>query len=219
MSIKYSLTGPDATAKQIRDIRKTQRENSIATGSGSDDIGQYLPGGSGFINTDNFWTQRYTTTTSGKSQALPYDSAYDKDVTLAVSQSGIVLVTITAWVAVVISIYSSYDIGVRTGIMPVYWYDGDSIPNLANGQYGGCQLYHEAKADYHTSTVGANLSNVIVLSGLTPGRKLHIRSRRYYWGWYGTPTNTSSSLPYNSYYTITIGGMTMQATPTYVGDK
>ena len=216
MSVKYSLTGPDATAKQIRDLKKTQRENSIAAGSGSDDIGQYLPGGSGFVHTDSVWTQRYTSSTSGQSKALPYDSSYDKDVSVTVSKSGIVLVTITAWISVVISIYyRGDDIGVRTGIIPVYWYDGDSIPNLADGQYGGCQLHHEANAGNHTSTVGANLSNVIVLSGLTPGRKLNIRSRRYYWGWYGTPTNTSSSLPYNSYYTITISSMSMQATPTY----
>lgn len=216
MSVKYSLTGPDATAKQIRDIRKTQRENSIATGGGSDNIGQYLPGGSGFIHTDSVWTQRYTSSTSGQSKALPYDSSYDKDVSVTVSKSGIVLVNITAWVSVVISLYySGYDIGVRTGIMPVYWYDGDSIPNLADGQYGGCQLHHEANAGNHTSTVGANLSNVIVLSGLTPGRKLNIRSRRYYWGWLGTPTSGSSYWPSNTYYTITIGGMSMQAMPTY----
>lgn len=220
MSIKYSLTGPDATAKQIRDLKKTQRENSISAGGGSDDIGQYLPGGSGFAHTDSAWVPTYYATTSGKSRIVAYDKTYDKDVSVTVSKSGVVLVTITAWLSVTINVpnWVSSNIGVRAGIMPITWYDNETIPTLADGQYGGCQITHDVYANEHfISTVGMTSSNIIIFSGLTPGRKLNIRSRRFYWGWYGTPTSTSS-LPSGGYYTINISSMTMQATPTYAGN-
>lgn len=211
MTIKYSLTGPDATARQIRDLRKMQAENSAALasqsgGSGGDDPSKSL------AYTDKEWSQQYTTHTSNSSSPIAYDNTLDKDISITVPQSGIVLVTIMAMLSISINNPSYYtQLGVRTGILPITWYEGDTVPDLAKGQYGGCQITHDFY-DYnrHISTVGASLANTTVFTGLAAGRKLNIRSRRFYWGWVGSPTSTSS-MPYNSSYTISMSNILTQA--------
>ncbi len=211
MTIKYSLTGPDATARQIRDLRKMQAENSAALasqsiGSNGDDPSKSL------AYTDKEWSQRYTNHTSNASSPIAYDNSLDKDISITVLQSGIVLVTIMAWLSISINNQSYYtQLGVRTGILPIKWYEGDTVPDLAKGQYGGCQITHDFY-DYnrHISTVGASLANTTVFTGLTAGRKLNIRARRYYWAWVGSPTSTSS-MPSSSSYTISMSNILIQA--------
>ena len=211
MTIKYSLTGPDATARQIRDLRKTQSENMAAlakqsNGSGNDDPSKSL------AYTDKEWSQRYTNHTSNAANPIAYDSTLDKDISITVPQSGIVLVTIMAWISISINNQSYYSqLGVRTGILPIKWYEGDKVPDLAKGQYGGCQITHEFY-DYnrHISTVGASLANTTVFTGLTVGRKLTIRSRRFYWAWVGSPTSTNP-IPSGSSYTISMSNILIQA--------
>lgn len=210
MTIKYSLTGPDATARQIRDLRKMQAENSAAlasqsSGSNGDDPSKSM------AYTDKEWSQRYTTHTSNSSSPIAYDNTLDKDISITVPQSGIVLVTIMAWLSVSITNVDYYiRVGARTGILPIKWYDGDTVPDLAKGQYGGCQISHEFYDNNHISTVGASLSNTTVFTGLTAGRKLNIRSRRFYWGWAGWPTSTSP-MPSQSSYTIDMSNILIQA--------
>lgn len=211
MTIKYSLTGPDATARQIRDLRKTQSENMAALAKQSNAASGDDPSKS-LAYTDKIWSQRYTNHTSNASSPIAYDSTLDKDISITVPQSGIVLVTIMAWLSISINNQSYYSqLGVRAGILPIKWYEGDKVPDLAKGQYGGCQITHEFY-DYntHISTVGASLANTTVFTGLTAGRKLNMRSRRFYWGWVGSPTSTSS-MPYSSSYTIGMSNILIQA--------
>lgn len=213
MTIKYSLTGPDATARQIRDLRKTQSESMAALakqsqGSSGDDPSKSL------AYTDKTWSQVYTSATPDRAVAIPYDSTFDQNISITVPQSGTIMVNIKTWLSAVIDITTrgKTTMGLRTGIIPIKWYDGDTIPDLAQGQFGGCQLYLEIKAANETYSFGSSLSDVTVFAGLTPGRKLNIRSRRYYWGWAGSPTS-SDSIPSGSSYTITMQGMLIQALP------
>ncbi len=211
MTIKYSLTGPDATARQIRNLRKTQSENMAALAKQSN--------GSGSNNdnvsyTDKTWSQVYWSATPNRAVAIPYDSTFDQDVSITVPKSGTIMVNIKTWLSAIIDITtrSKTTMGLRAGIIPIKWYDSDNIPDLAQGQSGGCQLYLEIKAANETYSMGSSMSDVTVFSGLTPGRKLNIRSRRYYWGWAGSPTS-SDSLPSGSTYTIAVQGMLIQALP------
>lgn len=211
MTIKYSLTGPDATARQIRNLRKTQSENMAAlakqsTGSGSNS--------ENISYTDKTWSQVYTSATPNRAVAIPYDSTFDQNVSITVPLSGTIMVNIKTWMSAIIDITTrgKTTMGLRTGIIPIKWYDGDTIPDLALGQYGGCQLYLEIKAANETYSMGSSLSDVTVFTGLTPGRKLNIRSRRYYWGWAGSATS-SDSIPSGSTYAIAMQGMLIQALP------
>lgn len=211
MTIKYSLTGPDATARQIRDLRKTQAENMAALAKQSNAASGDDPSKS-LAYTDKEWSQQYTNHTSNASSPVAYDNTLDKDISITVPQSGIVLVTIMAWLSISIADYSNYTrIGVRTGILPLKWYEGDTVPNLAKGQYGGCQITHEFYDYYtHISAVGASLANTTVFTGLTAGSKLNIRSRRFYWAWVGSPTSTNP-IPSGSSYTISMSNILIQA--------
>lgn len=221
--VKYSLNGPDATARQFRSLRKDQSENAAAISGAINPVLQYLTGGDGIAQSNLLWYMNSSqATTDYNPQPAPYDPGHDKDVSIVVPKSGKVLLTTQAWISVKVNAYSPdnpVSVNARTGVLPVLWYDGQEVPELQPGSFGGCQLLASVWGINNSQQLGMSLSTTKYFSDLAVGERLNFRSRRFYWGWAQNATGGKIPLPQGSWYSMSIGTMTIQVMPVYSGGQ
>lgn len=221
MVIKYSLRGPDATARQFRDLRTNQSESAAAIAGSINPMLQYLTGGNGITGTNETWSIDGTSATANNmSQPVPYDPKMDLEVALTVPKSGKATVTVQSWISVGMNAFNGQNdipltVGCRTGILILGWYDGNPIPEPMPGEYGGCQLFGTVWGVNNALNLGMSLTNSVYYAEMEPGRKVHFRTRRYYWGYAQDSNGSYIPLPSGSWYSATIQGTILQVTPVY----
>lgn len=221
MSIKYSLNGPDATAIQFRNLRTSQSESTAAIAGSINPMLQYLTGGNGIAGTNKTWSiDGSSATANNQSQPVPYDPTIDLDVSLTVPKSGKATVTVQSWISIGMNAFNGQNdipltVGCRAGILILAWYEGNPVPDLKPGEYGGCQLYGTVWGVNNAQNLGMSLTNSIYYGDMTPSQKVHFRTRRYYWGWALDRNGNYMQLPTGSWYSATIQGPILQVTPVY----
>lgn len=219
--IKYSLTGEDATARQFRDIRKTQTEYNASVANSINPMIQYLTGGDGIASSSAEWKLTgKTSTTNNQAQPVAYDPTYDPTLTITVPKSGRISVQVQAWLyagsyANSGDVNSAVGIYFRLGVLPVFWYEGTAVPSLPAGAYGGCQIAIHNWGQNVEHDVGMNSQATINLGSLVSHEKLNIRAQRYYWAVAYKNDGSAIPMPANSWYTGTIGSISMQVIPVY----
>lgn len=218
--IKYSLNDQDATARQFRSIRKTQNEYNASMAGAINPMIQYLTGGDGIVSSSAEWAlSGKTSTTNNQSQPVAYDPKYDPTMTITVPKSGKITVQVQAWLYAGAYANSGNNTAVgirlRLGVIPVFWYEGNPVPSLSPGTYGGCQLAIYSWGENVDQEVGINAQATINLGSLVPRAKLNIRAQRYYWAVAYNNTGTPIAMPAPSWYIGTIGSISMQMIPVY----
>lgn len=217
----WSLNDPSATARQMRDTQRRQREdlsgmsNALTHGLG------YVSGGAGYTQSKTMWSiSGNTNSPNSQSLVLPYDPRYDMDLVLPVPASGRFLVSVSSYITIRINAYTGstepVGINIRMGMIP-YTYDGaQSDPGLPQGIYGGSNAFFFVWSANGSNAIGVSSSSQ-QYAWKRDSDTLHVRTRRFYLAAATNANNANIAMPSGSWYSGSMDSATLQVTPMYTG--
>lgn len=217
----WSLDDPSATARQMRDTQRHQREDLSGLSNAMTQGLAYLSGGAGYAESRTEWRIKgHTNTPNSESVVLPYDPQYDMDIVVPVPASGRFVITLSAWISLAVNAYidGQQPIGItaRMGMMP-YAYDGAADdPGLPQGIYGGGNAYLHFWSANGLNEMGFTLS-AQQFAWKRESNTLHVRTRRFY---LATATNAdggTTAMPNGSWYAGLMQSANLQVIPMYTG--
>lgn len=217
----WSLNDPSATARQMRDTQRHQREDLSGMSNAMTKGLAYLSGGAGYAQSKTIWEIKgRVNTPNSQTVVLPFDPQYDMDLIVPVPASGRFVITLSAWISLAVNAYvdgqQPISIAARMGMMP-YTYDGtEDDPGLPQGIFGGGNAYLRFWSANGTNEMGFNTS-AQQFAWRRDSDTLHVRTRRFYLATTENADGSVTAMPNGSWYSGLMQSAVLQVIPMYTG--